>query len=282
MKNKIYLTAFLFFLLFSPFFYSSKQVAAQEIVIASPSPTLTLNVDKAKQFGVIYPITELENCADFTACRAYCAEPENKQACIAYAEKKGFYKRSEELTKRQQLLAKARFELGCGNEVLCKRLCDLKENFERCREFGIKFKPETERARKIQEQTVVEKAKLLLGCTTPMECKTLCEEENNKQKCSDFFRQLGLRKEASIKRIENIKQENPIKIASPSPYIQPNILQENVKKRERIKIMVSPTIFDEPQKNTEEVKGVSDQKYNKTTVDYFKDFMYFLMYGTSR
>lgn len=274
MKNKIYLTAFIFFLLFSPFFYSGKQVAAQEIVIASPSPTLTLNVDKATQFGVTYPITELENCADFTACRAYCGEPENKQACLAYAEKKGFYKRSEELARKQRLLAEAKFELGCGNEVLCKRLCDIKANFERCREFGAKFKPETERARKVQEQTMVEKAKLLLGCTTPMECKTLCEEENNKQKCSDFFKQLGLRKERKTQENKPLPMRKPLE-ASPSGKMEIERLKE---------ASISPKTTEINREAGQEVKGVSTEETDlqKKLAESFKNFLRFMMYGTSK
>jgi hypothetical protein len=306
MKNKLIK---LFVLLLIVFFYSylGSLVRAEEIAIASPSPELTVNVDKAKQYGVVYPISELGNCGDFTACRAFCGRAENNAECIKYAVRKGFYKKRDELLKRQKLLQRAKIELKCLTDKSCKKFCDIKENTEKCREFLIKHKPEAAKIKEAKNQTLVSKAKMLLGCTTPEECKKLCEEENNKERCSEFFRQLGLRKEKYQRRLENEdekKSENrmkkpleqkPFKI-SPKPDFLIDKTEDRIENRDGFRLMITPKVEDqtgatveptlevEQEKEDEEVKGVSteDKSLGTVVLDAMESFVYFLRYGTSQ
>ena len=37
--------------------------------------------------NIQYPVEELNNCQNETACKAYCDKPENIKACVSFAEK---------------------------------------------------------------------------------------------------------------------------------------------------------------------------------------------------
>ncbi|MEK7498088.1 MAG: hypothetical protein AAB656_04170, partial [Patescibacteria group bacterium] len=51
--------------------------------------------EKAAEYGVTFPISELADCEDLSECRTFCEDPVNKEACVAYAKQKGFYKEDE-------------------------------------------------------------------------------------------------------------------------------------------------------------------------------------------
>lgn len=300
MKNKFILKIVSVLFIIFLYSYVGSKISAQEIVIASPAPQqtvqVTTNVDKEKKFGIIYPISELGNCADFTACHSYCGRPENKTTCIAFAEKKGFYKKEEESKKRTWLFQMARTELGCEGEK-CKRLCEIKENFERCKKFILRYRPEVERAKEVKNQTMIVRAKNLLGCTTPEECKKLCEDINNKQKCSDFFKQLGLRKERQEKERETEREiekdeRKPMPIKRPieeNRMIKPLVtsfprFEEGKEASISPKPEVETTEMRIIEENSQEVKGVSTEQsgVKEIVTEAFKDFLYFMMYGTSK
>jgi hypothetical protein len=86
--------------------------------------------DSLKKYNISFPIAELGNCTDFSSCRSYCDDPINKDTCIAYAKKKGFYKEEEIKQKKDQIMAAAQTELGCNSMSSCKSLCENEANFE--------------------------------------------------------------------------------------------------------------------------------------------------------
>ena len=44
--------------------------------------------DKAKKFGVAFPVAELGNCASVSECRTYCEDQTHRDACVSFAKKK--------------------------------------------------------------------------------------------------------------------------------------------------------------------------------------------------
>ena len=147
--------------------------------------------DKAKKFGVAFPVAELGNCASVSECRTYCEDQTHKDACVSFAKKKGFYKEPEVDTKRQALIQSAKVELGCNSEESCKEICQQEANFEKCQSFAEKNGLETGQ-KNPGDKKVLEKAKEILGCDSPTSCKAICEQEANKDKCSEFAKQAGL------------------------------------------------------------------------------------------
>lgn len=133
----------------------------------------------AQSYGINFPIVELGNCGSVDECYAFCESPENKNACIDFAKKKGFYKVS--------IFAAAKEALGCDSENTCKEICGQQKNWERCGEFAKKYRLGGGQTSPNKEE-MLEKAKQFLGCTVYEECKTLCFRAENREKCSQFSR----------------------------------------------------------------------------------------------
>lgn len=175
------------FILVCFIFLISKSAFAQE---ASDS-----GEEKAKKFNITFPVSELGNCSSFTNCLVFCANPDNKDACVAFARKKGFYKNPNEgqgNARQRSLLEKAKVELGCSTEEECKAFCSDEANKDKCAAFAKKYNIDT-RSKNPGSKDVLEKARQVLGCNSPESCKAVCQHEANHEKCSLFARTAGLR-----------------------------------------------------------------------------------------
>lgn len=168
-----------FFLFFSFLFFFSA-------VLVNAQPT---NEDAAKKYGITFPIASLGNCTDYTSCRNYCEDETHRDACIQYAKQKGFY----EERKTDEILTRAKTELGCTSETECKNTCEKEENFEKCANFAQKTGLSKGQVMNPKSKEILTKAKEILGCDSPQSCKSVCEQEGNRQKCSEFAKQTGLK-----------------------------------------------------------------------------------------
>ncbi|MBI3366668.1 hypothetical protein HY041_03515 [Candidatus Roizmanbacteria bacterium] len=167
------------FLLFAVFFFYSPTLVKGQVT----------NEDATKKYGISYPITSLGNCADYTTCRNYCEDETHHEVCIQYAKQKGFY----EERKTDEILTHAKTELGCNSETECKNICEKEENFEKCTSFAKKTGLVKEQISSPKNQEILTKAKEILGCDSPQTCKSICEQEGNRQRCSEFAKQTGLK-----------------------------------------------------------------------------------------
>lgn len=150
--------------------------------------------DPAKKYNVTFPIAELGGCGNISECRIFCEDPVNRDSCISYAKKKGFYKEPEVAgSKKDELLAAAKKELGCDSESSCKSLCSDQANFDRCDTFAKKRGLNGGHVEDPANRKILEKAKEILGCNSPDSCSSFCSKEENRQKCSEFARETGLR-----------------------------------------------------------------------------------------
>lgn len=170
----------LFFILFSLVFIVGT-IHAQE----SPQ-------DLAKKHGISFPISELGGCKDYSSCRTFCEDPVNQVSCINFAKAKGFYK-EEEISKKDELLAQAKSELGCESESTCRSICEKEENFEKCSNFAKNHNLTGGHVEYPSSRQILEKAKQILGCDSPSSCMSFCSQEGNREKCSDFAKEAGIR-----------------------------------------------------------------------------------------
>ena len=150
--------------------------------------------EQAKKYQVTFPIAELDNCTSFSACRTYCENTTHSDACIAFAKKKGFYKEQKIDAKKQALIQAAKTELGCNSETSCQATCEQEVNFDKCQKFA--QKNGLDEGQKDQkdpaDKAILQKAKTILGCDSSTSCKAICEQEANREKCSEFAKQAGL------------------------------------------------------------------------------------------
>lgn len=143
-------------------------------------------VRAANPFAVQFPIPELGNCGSMDECRQYCDNPENGEACAAYAESRGL------ISKQKVAQAKALGAGGpggCQGAAACKAYCDDPAHGEECLSFaeqnGFISKEEAARARQ------------MIGKTGPgncrgRECQRYCEDPAHADECIDFAEREGL------------------------------------------------------------------------------------------
>ena len=145
--------------------------------------------ETARKRGITFPISELGNCSSFAECKTYCDLEANRDACVSFAKKKGFYK--EEQRPNSEILQSAKVELGCDSEQTCRVICEQETNIERCQAFAQKHGLEGPRG-KPGDQKVLQKAREILGCDSESSCRAVCEQETNQEKCSRFAQETGL------------------------------------------------------------------------------------------
>lgn len=158
--------------------------------------------EKARQYNITFPIADLGNCAGPQECRDFCETPSNQQTCMDFAKKKGFHKEAErsdgmDPNKRDELLTKAKTELGCTSRESCSNICET--NPGRCEAFAKKHGAYREPPQSSGRYSAEEKMKLMqkaqgdLGCTSMESCKSVCEK--NPQRCMEFAKKHGFDKE---------------------------------------------------------------------------------------
>lgn len=161
------------------------------------SPSHPVNIDDPEEiadyYDVTFPIPELGNCGSYSECRNYCEDPVNQNTCINFAKSKGFYKEEPIRPDNDELWRRTKAELGCDSMQSCQAVCQQATNFERCNSFAGRQGLTGGHVEDPTKDEILAKAKEVLGCNSYESCKSYCEQEANRQKCSDFARQVGLR-----------------------------------------------------------------------------------------
>lgn len=143
----------------------------------------------AKKYGITFPVAELGGCQNISACKSFCEKEENRDQCTAFAKKKGFY---QERRKDEGIINEAKSSLGCDSESSCKVVCEKEENREKCSSFAQKHGLGGGPRGNPGDRKILEKARELLGCDSEASCKSVCENPDNQEKCSNFASQSGL------------------------------------------------------------------------------------------
>lgn len=173
-------------ILFALFFFAAKAASAQEDLEAL-----------AKKHGVSFPIAELSNCDNFSECKSFCDNEANRDACISFAKKKGFYKQNlpassgKESERNEKIINEAKSELGCDSEESCRAICERQENIEKCSKFAERHGLGGPRGNP-GDRKILQKAREILGCDSEQSCKSICENPDNQEKCSNFAKETGL------------------------------------------------------------------------------------------
>lgn len=89
--------------------------------------------------GIEFPVRELGDCADAKACRAYCDQPDNMEACAAFAERHRMA--DAQASERAGRLAAALKSGGpgkCTTASWCQAYCTKPAHAEECVAFARK------------------------------------------------------------------------------------------------------------------------------------------------
>lgn len=142
--------------------------------------------ENASKYGIAFPISELGNCGNVAACKAYCDLSENKPACTNFAKSKGFLKGKAKVKEKQvAALASAKSELSCTTIEKCKTFCDDPANQEACISFAKRHELVTSAVvRSEDNKELIKAAEKELGCNSQESCFALCEQKGNYERCA--------------------------------------------------------------------------------------------------
>lgn len=164
---------------------------------------IALPVFANSPFDIEFPIPELGNCADKTACKSYCDNEEHLEVCQAFAAKHGLGATHEEVNKTLKELDEDGGPGGCANDaknptLSCKRYCDNSVHIEECvsyaEQHGLMEKGELKEAKKVVS-ALRRGVKLPPQCENAKSCKATCEDPKDlvtARACFEFGKEAGL------------------------------------------------------------------------------------------
>lgn len=194
---------------------------------------LFLIVSVTPSHAQTYPIKELGNCSSQKSCFSYCEQPENIPTCWSYGkyilhkQVLGEQTTSQEEFKKKYQLVFPITELGnCNSVAECKTYCDNKDHQTECIAFAKKkgfykelpkLSKEQSASESARQETLIQAAKQELGCTSMDECRALCQNPDNKEKCEAFSKNHGLSKPpVSQQNINELVQKAKIELGCTS------------------------------------------------------------------
>lgn len=154
-------------------------------------------------FDIEFPVAELGGCADKTACKAYCDEEKNAEACYSFAEKHGLGASREEVEESLKELEEDGGPGGCAEDeknptLACKRYCDSPANIGECvayaKDHQLLEGEELEEAIKVAE-ALKRGVKLPAQCKNAESCRSTCDNPANLETaraCFDFAAEADL------------------------------------------------------------------------------------------
>lgn len=152
--------------------------------------------DEAEIAGITFPIPELGNCTDKAACKAYCDNPTNIDACTAFAQTHGLMSKeeAEHAKKFKRSLEEGTTPGGCKTPDECKSYCSDIRNIESCLAFA--------KAQGIKDEHSEEGEKVFRyikaggampgGCTSRDTCDAYCSDFDHAEECLAFAEKAGL------------------------------------------------------------------------------------------
>ena len=147
-------------------------------------------VSALTEADIVFPVAELGGCESEEACKTYCDDVANVEACLDFAETYNLMPQEEIAEARiiLPLLLSGETPGGCQSEQECDAYCDRDENFLECVEFAKKVGFISDEDYEMAKKTG---GKGPGGCKRD-ECDTYCDKEENFLVCVEFARENGL------------------------------------------------------------------------------------------
>ncbi|MFA6252288.1 MAG: hypothetical protein WCX74_02720 [Candidatus Paceibacterota bacterium] len=162
--------------------------------------------------NLVYPISELGQCASREECENYCSQEKNMVSCIEYAEKKNLLSVEDLKVSKivAQKIANGETPGGCKTKEECETFCKGKvENMDKCISFGesLGVIPREELA---QAKNILKAlnggAKMPGGCITKESCESYCAIGSNIDECLDFAEKAEILPPDELKEARRVAQ----------------------------------------------------------------------------
>lgn len=142
--------------------------------------------------NIKYPVTELNNCSDEIACRAYCDQPKNTTACLNFAEKNNLMS-TEEISRAKKFAEVGKGPGECRNKSECDLYCGESEHIEECIDFAIKndLVPPEELEEAKKARAAIKRGVKPPPCRDKKDCDIYCEKPEHMEECITFGIEAG-------------------------------------------------------------------------------------------
>ncbi len=143
--------------------------------------------------NIQYPVKELGNCKDESACKSYCDKPENMKPCIAFAEKNNLMSKEEIEMAKKFLATGGKGPGDCRGKDECNAYCNDIAHIDECVTFAVEnnlmLPEELEEAKKVQ--AAIKRGAKPPPCGNKKQCDVYCEEPEHMEKCIAFGIEAG-------------------------------------------------------------------------------------------
>jgi len=145
---------------------------------------------------ISFPVAELGNCENKSACRAYCNTPDHMEACMDFAQKHGFAAKADiEKAKKFKTVLKAGGPGGCKTAEECKAYCQNPDRIQTCIAFaeqnGLMDKEELEKIKQTRD-LLKSNIKRPGDCADEASCHAYCSDISHGEECMNFAVEAGL------------------------------------------------------------------------------------------
>ena len=144
--------------------------------------------------SIQYPVKELGNCQSKQACKAYCDDSKNIDACLSFAEKNNL------MSAKELAMARKFKEIGmigpggCDGKDSCDKYCSESGHMEECITFaqqnGLMSGKELEESQKVL--AAIKKGVKPPACNGKKECDNYCSSSDHMEECMNFSIEAGL------------------------------------------------------------------------------------------
>ena len=153
-----------------------------------------------------FPVKELGNCADETACKLYCDDAGRMNECLAFAKKHNLLPK-DELEKAEKFANIGSGPGGCKSQKSCEAYCNDVSRIDECVAFakqnGFIGEKELEEAEKMSA-FLKGGGKTPGGCGNRNACEVYCSSADNMDECIAFAEKSGMVKGKELQEMRKI------------------------------------------------------------------------------
>lgn len=143
---------------------------------------------------ISYPVAELGSCANKAACKAYCDEPANIDACLSFAEKNNLMSKEEIKVAKNFKKTGMTGPGGCKGKDECKTYCNGPDHMDECITFaeknGMMSSEQLEEAKKVK--SAIAKGIKPPACGGKETCDAYCSSSEHVEECVGFGEAAGI------------------------------------------------------------------------------------------
>ena len=173
------------------------------LVAGTITSSVAAQTDSQVTPEISYPVAELGNCADKAACKVYCDEPGNIDACLSFAEKNNLMSKEEIKVAKNFKKTGMTGPGGCKGKDECKTYCNGPEHMDECITFaeknGLKSSEQLEEAKKVK--AAIAKGIKPPACGGKDACDAYCSSAEHVEECVGFGEAAGIISKEEAERI---------------------------------------------------------------------------------